>query len=183
MTEPDRTRLPIRRAPFGKVANRTLHGSVPDWDLIGHVKPPQGAPNVLVVLIDDAGFANPATFGGPIATPNYTRIAEGGLKYNRFHVTALCSPTRAALLTGRNSHTVGVGSVGEFAGGFPGYSATLPRDCAPLPRYGSSSWAGGQIQDLGSPDRLTGDSGQSKMPPSRHERMSCSPGRRPACPR
>ena len=61
-------------------------------------------------------------------------MAEGGLKYNRFHVTALCSPTRAALLTGRNSHTVGVGSVGEFAGGFPGYSATLPRDCAPLPR-------------------------------------------------
>ena len=89
---------------------------------------------MLLVLIDDAGFGNPRTFGGPIATPNYTRIAEGGLKYNRFHVTALCSPTRAALLTGRNSHTVGFGSVGEFAGGFPGYSATLPRDCAPLPR-------------------------------------------------
>ena len=134
MSELDRTKLPIRRAPFAGVANRTLHGSVPDWDLIGHVKPPPDAPNVLVVLIDDAGFGNPATFGGPIATPNYTRIAEGGLKYNRFHVTALCSPTRAALLTGRNSHTVGVGSVGEFAGGFPGYSATLPRDCAPLPR-------------------------------------------------
>ena len=120
MSEPDRTKLPIRRPPFGGVANRTLHGSVPDWDLIGHVEPPAGAPNVLVVLIDDAGFGNPATFGGPIATPNYTRIAGGGLRYNRFHVTALCSPTRAALLTGRNSHTVGVGSVGEFAGGFPG---------------------------------------------------------------
>ena len=134
MSEPDRTKLPIRRPPFGGVANRTLHGSVPDWDLIGHAKPPASAPNVLLVLIDDAGFGNPATFGGPIATPNYTRMAEGGLKYNRFHVTALCSPTRAALLTGRNSHTVGFGSVGEFAGGFPGYSATLPRDCAPLPR-------------------------------------------------
>jgi arylsulfatase A-like enzyme len=134
MSEPDRTKLPIRRPPFGGVANRTLHGSVPGWDLIGHVEPPPGAPNVLLVLIDDAGFGNPATFGGPIATPNYTRIAESGLKYNRFHVTALCSPTRAALLTGRNSHSVGVGSVGEFAGGFPGYSATLPRDCAPLPR-------------------------------------------------
>jgi arylsulfatase A-like enzyme len=134
MSEPDRTKLPIRRPPFGGVANRTLAGSVPDWNLIGHVEPPAGAPNVLLVLIDDAGFGNPATFGGPIATPNYTRIADGGLKYNRFHVTALCSPTRAALLTGRNSHTVGVGSVGEFAGGFPGYSATLPRDCAPLPR-------------------------------------------------
>ena len=134
MSEPDRRKLPIRRPPFGGVANRTLAGSEPDWNLIGHVEPPAGAPNVLLVLIDDAGFGNPATFGGPIATPNYTRIAEGGLKYNRFHVTALCSPTRAALLTGRNSHTVGVGSVGEFAGGFPGYSATLPRDCAPLPR-------------------------------------------------
>ena len=134
MSELDRTKLPIRRAPFAGVANRTLHGSEPDWNLIGHAKPPPGAPNVLVVLIDDAGFGNPGTFGGPIATPNYTRIAEGGLKYNRFHVTALCSPTRAALLTGRNSHTVGFGSVGEFAGGFPGYSATLPRDCAPLPR-------------------------------------------------
>ena len=89
---------------------------------------------MLLVLIDDAGFGNPGTFGGPIATPSYTQVAEAGLKYNRFHVTALCSPTRAALLTGRNSHTVGVGSVGEFAGGFPGYSATLPRDCAPLPR-------------------------------------------------
>ena len=134
MSEPDRTKLPIRRARFQGVADRTLHGSVPDWDLIGHVTPPRGAPNVLLVLIDDAGFGNPATFGGPIATPNYTRIAEGGLRYNRFHVTALCSPTRAALLTGRNSHTVGFGSIGEFAGGFPGYSAILPRDCAPLPR-------------------------------------------------
>ena len=89
---------------------------------------------MLLVLIDDAGFGNPSTFGGPIQTPNYTRIAEGGVRYNRFHVTALCSPTRAALLTGRNNHAVGFGSVGEFAGGFPGYSATLPRDCAPLPR-------------------------------------------------
>ncbi len=86
------------------------------------------------MLIDDAGFGNPSTFGGPIQTPNYTRMADGGVKYNRFHVTAICSPTRAALLTGRNSHAVGFGSVGEFAGGYPGYSATLPRDCAPLPR-------------------------------------------------
>ncbi len=89
---------------------------------------------MLVVLIDDAGFGNPSTFGGPIDTPNFTRIAEGGLRYNRFHVTALCSPTRAALLTGRNSHTVGFGSVGEFSNGFPGYTAVLPRDCSPLPR-------------------------------------------------
>jgi arylsulfatase len=116
------------------VANRTLAGSQPDWNLIGHPTAPVGAPNVLLVLIDDAGFGNPSTFGGPIRTPNFERMAEGGLRYNRMHVTALCSPTRAALLTGRNNHAVGFGSVGEFAGGFPGYSATLPRDCAPLPR-------------------------------------------------
>jgi arylsulfatase A-like enzyme len=134
MAEPDRTHLPIRRPPFAGVANRTLDGSQPDWNLIGHPTPPAGAPNVLLVLIDDAGFGNPSTFGGPIQTPNYTRMAEEGIRYNRFHVTALCSPTRAALLTGRNNHFVGFGSVGEFAGGFPGYSASLPRDCAPLPR-------------------------------------------------
>jgi arylsulfatase len=116
------------------VANRTLDGCRPDWDAIGHVEAPDGAPNVLVVLIDDAGFGNPSTFGGPIDTPTYTRMAEAGLRYNRFHVTALCSPTRAALLTGRNSHAVGFGSVGEFSTGFPGYTAFVPDDCTPFPR-------------------------------------------------
>ena len=134
MGDIDRSSLPIRRGAHGGVVNRTLAGSQPDWDLIAAPTAPQGAPNVVVVLIDDAGFGNPSTFGGPIQTPNYTRMAEGGVKFNRFHVTALCSPTRAAMLTGRNSHYVGFGSVGEFAGGFPGYCATLPRDCAPLPR-------------------------------------------------
>jgi len=134
MSQPDRTTLPIRRDAFAGVANRTLDGSQPDWNLIGRPSHPDGAPNVLLVLIDDAGFGNPSTFGGPIQTPNYTRIAERGLRYNRFHVTALCSPTRASLLTGRNNHAVGFGSIGEFAGGFPGYSAILPRDCTPLPR-------------------------------------------------
>jgi arylsulfatase len=134
MPDVDRSHLPIRRPPFAGTANRTLAGSRPDWNLIGHPTPPEGAPNVLLVIIDDAGFGNPSTFGGPIQTPNYTRMADEGLRYNRFHVTAICSPTRAAMLTGRNSHAVGFGSVGEFAGGYPGYSATLPRDAAPLPR-------------------------------------------------
>ena len=134
MADLDRSKLPIRRGQFQGAANRTLEGSQPDWSLIGHSTPPDGAPNVLLVLIDDAGFGNPETFGGPIATPNYTRLAGEGLRYNRFHVTALCSPTRAALLTGRNNHAVGFGSVGEFSGGFPGYSANLPQECAPLPR-------------------------------------------------
>ena len=113
----DRTTLPIRRPAFQGVAEKTLGGSQPDWGLIGHVSPPDGAPNVLVVLIDDAGFGNPSTFGGPIATPNYDRIADQGVKYNRFHVTAMCSPTRAALLTGRNHHAVGMGGIPEFMGG------------------------------------------------------------------
>jgi arylsulfatase len=130
----DRTRLPIRRPPFQGVVNRTLAGSEPDWGQIGHIQPPQGAPNVLLVLIDDAGFGNPSTFGGPVDTPNYTRLAEAGLRYNRLHVTALCSPTRAALLTGRNHHTVGFGSIGELSSGFPGYTAFVPKDCAPFPR-------------------------------------------------
>jgi arylsulfatase len=134
MPDIDRRTLPIRRKPFAGLANRTLAGSEPDWNQIGSPTPPDGAPNVLLVLIDDAGFGNPSTFGGPIDTPNFTRMADGGLRYNRFHVTAICSPTRAALLTGRNSHAVGFGSIGEFAGGYPGYSANLPRDCAPLPR-------------------------------------------------
>jgi|GEM_PF-2698070 len=134
MAELDRSKLPMRRQPFQGVAGRTLDGARPDWNLIGHPEPPQGSPNVLLVLIDDAGFGNASTFGGPIDTPHYTRIAEGGLRYNRFHVTALCSPTRAALLTGRNNHAVGFGSVGEFSSGFRGYTAMVPRGCTPLRR-------------------------------------------------
>ena len=88
----DRTRLPVAGTAFWGTANRTLAGSVPDWDFIGHVTPPESAPNVLLVLIDDAGFGNPSAFGGPIATPTMTRVAEEGARFNRFHVTALCSP-------------------------------------------------------------------------------------------
>jgi arylsulfatase A-like enzyme len=132
--EPDRTKLPIQRPPFTGVANQTLDGSQPGWEQIGHVEPPEGAPNVLVVLIDDAGFGNPSTFGGPIQTPNYDRMADEGLRYNRFHVTAMCSPTRASLLTGRNHHAVGMGGIPEFSGGFPGYSAMLPKNAAPFPK-------------------------------------------------
>ena len=133
MSDVDRSHLPIRRPTFSGVVNKTLDGSQPDWNLIAHPTPPDGAPNVLVVLIDDAGFGNPSTFGGPIQTPNYTRIAEGGLRYNRCHVTALCSPTRAALLTGRNSHTVGLRVDRRVRGRLPG----LLRDSAPRLRAAS----------------------------------------------
>ena len=131
---PDRTVLPIPDPNFAGTAGRTLDASVADWTINMTPSPPEGAPNVLLVLIDDAGFGNPSTFGGPVSTPAMTRVGEQGLSYNGFHVTALCSPTRAAMLTGRNHHTVGFGSIGEFPGPFPGYSANVPKDCAPFVR-------------------------------------------------
>ena len=131
---PDRTVLPIPDPNFGGTVGRTLDMSVADWTINMTPSPPEGAPNVLLVLIDDAGFGNPSTFGGPVSTPSMTRVGEQGLTYNRFHVTALCSPSRAALLTGRNHHTVGFGSIGELPGPFPGYTASVPKDCAPFVR-------------------------------------------------
>jgi arylsulfatase A-like enzyme/uncharacterized membrane protein len=131
---PDRTRLPIPDRSFGGTMGRTMGESVPDWTFLPGPKAPDDAPNVLVVLIDDAGFGNPDTFGGPIATPNLTRVQQMGLTYNRFHVTAVCSPTRAALLTGRNQHRVGFGSIAEYPGPYPGYSAVRPKSCTALPR-------------------------------------------------
>jgi arylsulfatase A-like enzyme/uncharacterized membrane protein len=132
--KPDRSVLPIPDRPFGGTAGRTLKDSVADWTMIPGPKAPEGAPNVLLVLIDDAGYGAPDTFGGPIRTPTFSRVQEMGLTYNRFHVTAVCSPTRAALLTGRNQHRVGFGSIAEYPGPFPGYTAAKPRSCAGLPR-------------------------------------------------
>jgi len=131
---PDRTVLPIPDRDFGGTAGRTMRTSVPDWAMIPGPKAPDGAPNVLIVLIDDAGFGAPDTFGGPVRTPNFTRVQRMGLTYNGFHVTAVCSPTRAALLTGRNQHRVGFGSIAELPSPFPGYTAAKPRSCAALPR-------------------------------------------------
>jgi arylsulfatase A-like enzyme len=96
------------------------------------LRPPAGAPNVLVVLIDDCGFGASSAFGGPVTTPTAERLAAQGLKYTRFHTTALCSPTRAALLSGRNHHAVGMGAITELATSAPGYSSQRPNSCAPL---------------------------------------------------
>lgn len=131
---PDRTVLPLADPKFGGTVGRTLDKSVADWTMVMAPKPPAGAPNILVVLTDDAGYGNPSTFGGPIETPNLTRVGEMGLKYNRFHVTAVCSPTRSAMLTGRNQHRVGFGSIAEYPGPFPGYTASVPKSCAPVAR-------------------------------------------------
>ncbi len=96
------------------------------------VRPPDGAPNVLIVLIDDVGFGASTAFGGPCNTPNFDRLAANGLKYTRFHTTALCSPSRAALLAGRNHHSVGMGGVTEIATSAPGYSSMRPKSKAPV---------------------------------------------------
>jgi arylsulfatase len=96
------------------------------------LRPPAGAPNVLIILIDDCGFGASSAFGGPVPTPSLERLAANGIKYTRFHTTALCSPTRAALLSGRNHHTVGMGGITEIATSAPGYSSMRPNTCAPL---------------------------------------------------
>jgi arylsulfatase A-like enzyme/uncharacterized membrane protein len=158
---PDRTVLPIPDPNFGGAIGRTLGQSVADWTINMTPSPPDGAPNVLLVLIDDAGFGNPSTFGGPISTPNMTRVAEQGLTYNSFHVTALCSPTRAALLTGRNHHTAGFGSIGEFPGPFPGYTAAVPKSCASFVRVlqGNGYSTGGFGKWHMTPDHVQGAAG------------------------
>jgi arylsulfatase A-like enzyme len=96
------------------------------------LRPPAGAPNVMVVMIDDCGFGASSAFGGPCSTPNIERLAAKGLRFNRFHTTALCSPTRASLLTGRNHHAVGMGGITEIATSAPGYNSIRPQHSAPL---------------------------------------------------
>jgi arylsulfatase A-like enzyme len=129
-----RTVLPIPDRP--RTGLITYDAKDPDTKFppITQLRPPKGAPNVLIVLLDDAGFGSSSAFGGPCNTPTAESLAAGGLKYNRFHTTALCSPTRQALLTGRNHHTVGMGGITEIASGSPGYNSILPNTCAPLAR-------------------------------------------------
>ena len=127
-----RSILPIPDAKH--VGLTTYDAKDPDTKFppIEQLRPPKGAPNVLIVLLDDVGFAASSAFGGPIHTPTAERLAKGGLKFNRFHTTALCSPTRQALLTGRNHHSVNMGGICEIATSAPGYSSVLPKDKAPL---------------------------------------------------
>src|SRR5680860_1426093 len=98
------------------------------------VRPPEGAPNVVVIVLDDLGFGQLGCFGADIATPAIDALATNGLRYNRFHVTALCSPTRACLLTGRNHHAVGMGFLTDIPIGFPGYDGRIPPSAGTLPR-------------------------------------------------
>ena len=113
----DGRQLPPPDPKFGGVIKENATQSKPWWP--PRVVPPNGAPNVLLIMTDDVGFAAPSTFGGVIPTPALDRIAKTGLRYINFHSTSLCSPTRAALITGRNHHSVGFGVVSEAASGFP----------------------------------------------------------------
>ncbi len=131
--EDSRTVLPIPdRAYSGLVTYDAKDPDTKSFPPIEPLRPPAGAPNVLIVLIDDVGFAASSAFGGPINTPTAERLAADGLKYNRFHTTALCSPTRQALLTGRNHHSVGMGGITEIATSAPGYNSIRPNTAAPL---------------------------------------------------
>ncbi len=126
----DGRRLPAPPAPFGGVIKENAFQSTPYWPPT--IVPPKGAPNILLIMTDDVGFGAPGTFGGVIPTPALDRVAQMGLRYTQFCSTALSSPTRAALITGRNHHTAGFGVVTEVATGFPGYDSILTDDKATL---------------------------------------------------
>jgi arylsulfatase len=126
----DGRQLPPSPGNFGGVINLDAPNSTPYWQ--PQVVPPKGAPNILLILTDDVGFGAPSTFGGVIPTPALDRIASMGLRYTEFHTTSLCSPTRAALITGRNHHTAGFGVISEAATGYPGYNSVISKDKATI---------------------------------------------------
>jgi arylsulfatase A-like enzyme len=132
-TTPEKsTGIPAADAPFNGTVAPTYDKAKADFP--SSLKAPAGAPNVLIILLDDVGFGQTSTFGGPVPTPTLDRLAKNGLRYNRFFTTALCSPTRAALLAGRNHHSVGTGVIIEMGTGFPGYTGILPKSAALVPK-------------------------------------------------
>jgi sulfatase-like protein len=141
----DGKQLPPPPLKFEGVINEDAKDSKPWWPPT--VVPPKGAPNVLLIMTDDAGYGVSSTFGGVIPTPTMDRIAKAGLRYTQFHSTALCSPTRAAIITGRNHHAVGFGQITEFATGYPGYDSIIGPENATIGRILSdngyaTSWFG-----------------------------------------
>ena len=155
--------LPPPDPKFGGVIKEKASESTPWWP--PRVVPPKGAPNVLLIMTDDVGFGAPGTFGGVIPTPAMDRIAKSGLRYTKFHSTSLCSPTRAALITGRNHHVAGFGVVGEIATGFPGYDSIIQEG----ERHHRRNPEGERIRDLvvrQGPQHalLSGDPGRAVRP-------------------
>jgi arylsulfatase A-like enzyme len=126
----DGKQLPPPPMPFGGVIKESAKDSTPWWP--PRVVPPKGAPNILLIMTDDQGYGVSGTFGGVIPTPAMDRIANAGLRYTEFHSTALCSPTRAAIITGRNHHSVGYGVIGELSTGYPGYDSLIGPDNATI---------------------------------------------------
>ena len=141
----DGKQLPPTPPAFGGVIKENAKDSKPWW--APQIVPPKGAPNVLLIMTDDAGYGVASTFGGVIPTPTMDRLAKAGLRYTQFHSTALCSPTRAAIITGRNHHSVGYGQVSELATGYPGYNSIIGPENATIARILSengyaTSWFG-----------------------------------------
>ena len=137
--------LPPPPPKFGGVIKEDAKESTPYWP--PRVVPPKGAPNVLLIMTDDQGYGVSGTFGGVVPTPAMDRIAKAGLRYTHFHSTALCSPSRAALITGRNHHSVGFGVIAEMSTGYPGYDSVIGPECATigkiLKEHGyATSWFG-----------------------------------------
>lgn len=139
--------LPFPDPPMGGKVGPTMQESVHQWRKAPS-RLPEDAPNILIVMLDDAGFGQASAFGGEIETPTLSRLAKEGIAYNRFHTTAMCSPTRAALMTGRNHHRVGAGQIAEFANDWDGYSGVIPKSSATiaevLGHYGYASAAFGK---------------------------------------
>jgi arylsulfatase A-like enzyme len=124
--------LPQPDPAFKGKIGETYKDSTPSYPQ--PIEAPQGSPNVLIILLDDVGFGMCSTFGGPVPTPHLDKLAKNGLSYTRFHTTALCSPTRGALLAGRNHHSIATGVIIEMGTGFPGYTGIIPRSTALVPQ-------------------------------------------------
>jgi len=149
--------LPFPTPPMGGKAGLSMQESVHKWrEQPRHL--PEDAPNIVIVMLDDGGFGQPSAFGGDIATPTLSRLAGEGISYNAFHTTAMCSPTRASLLTGRNHHRVGAGQIAEFANDWDGYTGSIPKSSATLAEvlgyYGYATaafgkWHNTPVTDLG----------------------------------
>jgi len=128
----DRKVLPPPAPEFKGKIGSNYRESTPDFGPALPVTTPEGAPNILLVVLDDVGYGQLGCYGGPIRTPNIDKLAAGGLRYNNFHTTALCSPSRAALLTGRNHHAVGMAAITEAATGFPGNYGSIPKSAGTI---------------------------------------------------
>src|SRR5271163_1056781 len=162
----DGKQLPPPPMPFGGVIKESAKDSTPWWP--PRVVPPKGAPNILLIMTDDQGYGVPGTFGGVIPTPALDRVAAAGLRYTEFNSTALCSPTRAALITGRNHHSVGFGVITEVSTGYPGYNSIIGPENATIGRIladngYATSWFG---KDHNTPEFQVGVSGPFDQWPS-----------------